>query len=168
MPVRRANLRSVKPKPDALPQEQQPITLRVNTLLGGVFYRAGEPLPVSSDELPEILRPFIVSGDEPDEAEDAIRANYEIGVTYQMDENGRMGRALHRQVARLEAAAEEQEWAEEQLSEPVAPAIAEALQAANEESVGRQIAEARAAASRRDMADEAAASESEENYDIPT
>ena len=168
--VRRANLRSVKPKTE-LPQEpQQPITLRVNTLIKGKFIQAGEPLPGSSDELPEILQPFIVSGDDdqPEEAEGVVRANYEIGATYLVDENGRMGRALSRQIARLEAENALQDFAEEQLSEPLAPAIADALQDQNDAHVARQIAEAQAAAKRADMADEAAVSESEEDYDIPT
>ena len=57
---------------------------------------------------------------------------------------------LHRQVAQLEAAAEEQ------LSEPLPREVAEALQAQNDAHVGKQMAEAESRARRLDQADEAA------------
>ena len=42
----------------------------VNTVFNGAFYKAGDPLPVSSaDDLPEILRPFVVTSNQEPEAE---------------------------------------------------------------------------------------------------
>ena len=147
--------RRVKSKPDTLPEQQQ-ITLSVNTLIDGKFIQAGDPLPVSSDNLPESLKPFVVTDDEP-EPDDESNARFELNTVYAMNSEGRRGRALNRQVAQLEAEAEQQAWAEEQLfSPPLAPEIAEALQAANEESVGRQMAEAEVRARWLDSATEAA------------
>jgi hypothetical protein len=133
--------------------EQQPIILSVNTVIDGVFYRAGDPLPVSAENLPDSLRPFVVTDSEPEPAEES-KANFELGVTYQMTSEGHRGRALGRQAAQLQADAERQ--AEEELSTPLAPEIEEALEDQHEEAVGFQIAEAEIRAKWRDAAHDAA------------
>ena len=149
--------RRVKPKPTELPQEQPPIKLSVNTVLDSKFIPAGELLPVSSaDDLPESLKPFVVvpGGDEP-EVEEQAPANYELGVTYQVNSDGRLGRVIARQVAQMEEENELRDYIEERLSAELPREVSEALQAASEESVSRQMAEAESRARRADMADEA-------------
>ena len=73
-----------------------------------------------------------------------------------MDENGRRGRAITRQVAQMETENALRDWAEEQLSEPLPPEIGEAVQAQYDQHIGKQMAQAEAEARRRDQAAEAA------------
>ena len=90
----------MKSKPDTLPeQQQQSIRLSVKTFIDGKFIQAGDPLPVSSDNLPESLRPFVATNDEPFDEEP--NAAFELGVTYQMTSEGRMGLTLNRQLRGL-------------------------------------------------------------------
>ena len=161
------NLRPVKPKPTELPQ-QQPIKLSVNTLIDGKFIQAGEPLPVSSDNVPPSLQPFVVtSGDEP-EAEEEVRANYELGVTYQMTESGQRGRALSRQLPNsnerptIEIGSKSNSRPRFGPTSPT-PSKTRMLNV----SAGRW-QKPRHAAKWRDQAHEAAESGGEENYDIST
>jgi hypothetical protein len=104
----------------AISTQQQPITLKVNALVDGVHYKAGDTLPFTAvDELPAALKPFVVTGDEPEPNEAvADQANFQLGVTYQLDTEGRRLRALNRQVATLQAQAAEEAWNEEQFSAP--------------------------------------------------
>ena len=108
------------------------------------------------------MRAFVVTDDDEPEAEEEGRANYELGVVYQMTESGHRGRALTRQVAELEREAENQAWVEEQLSAPLRPDIAEAFEDQNAQRVGRQMAEAETRARWIDAASEAAESGGEE------
>ena len=154
--------RRVKPKPAELPPEQQPITpitLSVNTVLDGKFILAGDPLPVSSaDDLPESLKPFAVTtaNDEPEEADDVARANYQLGVVYQVNSDGRLGRALRRQADRLEEENALRDWAEERLSEPLPREVADALQDQHDQHIGASKAKAQYVAEERDQAQEVA------------
>ena len=77
---------------------------------GSRFFSAGEPTPYRSlDEVPPNLQPFVVTDDDEPEAEVEGRANYELGVVYAMNEDGRTrGRAISRQVAQLEIENENQ------------------------------------------------------------
>ena len=102
---------------------------------------------------------MVTSDDEP-EAEVEGQANFTLGVVYQMTESGQRGRALSRQVAELEREADQRDWVEEQLSVPLRPDVADALEDQNAQRVGRAMAEAAAVAKRRDQASEAAAAES--------
>ena len=79
-------------------------------------------------------------------------AIFEMGVVYQMTSEGRQGRALRRQAAELESAAEQQDWAEEQFSTPLPTGAVEALQ--NDEHVGRAMAQAEVAAKWLDQAND--------------
>ena len=109
------------------------------------FFVAGEPSPYYDiSEVPDHLRAFVVTGDEP-EAEEEGRSNFTLGVTYQMTESGHRGRALSRQVAELEREADHRDWVEEQLSAPLRPDIAAVLEDQNAQRVGRQMAEAETA-----------------------
>jgi hypothetical protein len=153
----------VKPKPPDS-QTAPAIKFKVNVIVpvadapgGSLFFSAGEPSPYRSlDEVPPNLQPFVVTDDDEPEAEIEGRANYELSVVYQMTEGGRRGRAISRQVTELERSAENQAWAEEQLSIPLRPEIADALEDQNAQRVGRQMAEAEARARWRDAASEAA------------
>ena len=116
----------MKSKPTELPQQQEPIpiTLSVNTLLDGKFIPAGDPLPVSSsDDLPESLKPFVVTSDDEPEAEEEGTANYQLNVVYQVNSDGRLGRVLSRQIDRMEEENALRDYAEEQLSAPLAPRL---------------------------------------------
>jgi hypothetical protein len=152
----------VKSKPDTLPQ--QPIVFTVNVIApapdapgGSRFFVAGEPTPyLSLDEVPPNLQPFSVSADDEPEAEVEGRANFELNTVYQLNSDGRLGRALSRQAAQLETENALRDWAEEQLNTPLAPEVADALQAQNDARVGRQMAEAESRARWRDTASEAA------------
>ena len=171
----------MKPKPPdsqtaPSPAEKKPLVFKVNIVApvadapgGSLFFSAGTASPYHDiSEVPKNLRPFVVTDDDEPEAEVEGRANYELGVVYAMTEDGRRGHVISRQIAELEREADQRDWVEEQLSTPLRPDIADALEDQNAQRVGRQMAEAEAAAKRRDQASEAAAAESggEENYDI--
>ena len=70
---------------------------------------------------------------EEDESEsEESNARYELNTTYRLTSAGRQGRAIHRQVAELEAEAEQQAWAEDVLSEQqLRSDIADALEDQN-------------------------------------
>ena len=104
---------------------------------------------------------MVTSDDEPEAAVEG-QANFTLGVVYAMTEDGRRGRKLTRQVAELEREAEHRDWVEEQLSTPLRPDIADALEDQNAQRVGRQMAEAETRARWIDAASEAAESGGEE------
>jgi len=148
--------------PKQAPELPAPIRLSDNTIWEGKFYNAGDPLPVASvEELTPNLRPLVVTGDPEAEAEEpnVARGSYQTGVIYEMTEDGRLGRALRRnvqrQVAQLEAENERQDWIEAEASGPELPAsVAEDLQAEHENAVA--FAKAQMAADAR-MSDEVSA-----------
>jgi hypothetical protein len=134
-PARRANLStkssiSMKSKSTELPQEQQPIKFKVN-----IIAPAGDA-PGGA----RFVRAFIVGDDAEPEPELENRANFELGTVYMMTEDNRRGRVLSRQIDRMEEENALRDWAEERLSEELPREVADALQAANDESVGRQMA----------------------------
>ena len=90
------------------------ITLTTNTILNGRFYVAGAVLPVARiEDLPEPLQPLVVTGEpEADEEADQPRGSFDLNTPYLLTSDGRLGRAVRRQVAELEAAAEQEEWLE--------------------------------------------------------
>ena len=159
---------SMKPKPTELPPEK--LVFRVNIIApsdgapgGSRFFPAGEPSPYNDiSAVPDHLRAFVVTGDDEPEAEVEGQANFTLGVTYQMTESGQRGRALSRQVAELEREADQRDWLEEQLSTPLRPDIAAAVEDQNAQRVGRQMAEAETRARWIDAASEAAESGGEE------
>jgi hypothetical protein len=143
-----------------------PISISTNTIIGNKFYTAGEPLPFARvEDLPENLRPLVVSNEPEPEEPNVARANFQTGVLYEVTDDNRLGRALRRnvqrQVAELEAAAEEDEWVEEQLDAPLPPQIAESLQEAHEDAVAFAKAQLAADAARSDAASDAAATAAE-------
>ena len=141
------------------------IRISTNTILNGRFFNAGEPLPVERiEDLPENLRPLVVTGEPEAEAEEPNkpRGSFETGVIYEMTDDGRLGRALRRnvqrQVAELEAENEREEWIEaEAASAELPPTIAESLQAEHENSVALAAAQLAADANRADAVSDAAA-----------
>ena len=140
----------------------EPIRISTNTILNGKFYTAGDPLPVErAEDLPEILRPLVVSRElEPEEPGEA-RANFQMGEIYRVTDDNRLGRRLQRQVAQMEAATEEQDWIEEQLDAPLPEEVASALQDSYESDVARQAAQAGADARRADELADSVAAEAE-------
>ena len=83
------------------------------------------------------------------------RGSFEMGVAYEMTQDGRLGRAhgrsVERQVAALQAAAQEQEWIEEESDRPLPEEVARDLQASYQDSVAQQAAEMAADANRADQ-----------------
>ncbi len=136
------------------------ITLTTNTILNGRFYVAGAVLPVARiEDLPEPLQPLVVTGEpEADEEADQPRGSFDLNTPYLLTSDGRLGRAVRRQVAELEAAAEQEEWLEEQMDSPLPPEIAADLEDEHHKHVGLQAAQLGAAARMSDdIADGAAA-----------
>jgi hypothetical protein len=86
----------------------------VNTVVDGKLIPADDPLPFAADNVPPSLQLFVVTDDEPELEES--NACFELNTVYQVNSESRIGRALSRQVAQLEAEAERQDWAEGQLS----------------------------------------------------
>ena len=80
-----------------------------------------------------------------------------MGEIYRVTDDNRLGRRLQRQVAQMEAEAEEADWIEEQLDAPLPPEIAQSLQEDHENAVALAKAQAAADARRSDEAADAAA-----------
>ena len=80
-------------------------------------------------------------------------AIFEMGVVYQMTSEGRQGRALRRQAAEVESAAEQQDWAEKQLATPLPTGAVESLPRMTSTS-GRAMAQAEVAAKWLDQAND--------------
>lgn len=146
--------------PTSQPEAPRPITLSTNTILGNKFYNRGDPLPVERvEDLPEQLRPLVVTGEpEADQEPGEVHGSYDLNTVYRVTDDDRLGRRLQRQAAKLEAAAEEQEWIEEEADAPLPPEVAEALQDTHAADVARQAAQAGAVArAADDIADAVAA-----------
>jgi hypothetical protein len=152
-----------------MPKANEPpaiVRISTNTILGNRFFNAYEPLPVASvEDLPENLRPLVVTSEPEAEEPNVARGSFQTGVIYEMTEDGRLGRIhkrkVERQVAELEAAAQEDEWIEEQLDAPLPPEIAESLQEEHEDAVALAKAQLAADARRSDEASDAAATAAE-------
>ena len=156
--------------PMATPQTEPPALIRIsdNTIIDGKFYVRGEPLPFTRvEDLPPNLQPLVVTG-EPEEPEEpnVARGSYQTGIVYEMTEDGRLGRALRRnvqrQIAQLEAENERAEWIEAEASGPeLPPSIAEDLQAEHENAIALAKAQMAANARRSDEVSDAAAAAAE-------
>ena len=129
-------------------QTAGPVRLSVNTVVDGRWFAAGEALPYASEAgLPAVLKPFIASGAEllPDPSDRDIY----------------LSNQARRQARRLEAIAEEKEWAEQQASEPLPPDVAAALQDSHDRYIGEALAQAKHNQSAIDNAHEAIAAAAE-------
>jgi hypothetical protein len=74
-----------------------PIRISTNTILEGKFYTAGEPLPFACvADMPDNLRPLVVTEPEAEEEPNEPRGSFQTGVIYEMTDDGRLGRALRR------------------------------------------------------------------------
>ena len=140
----------------------RPITLSTNCIFEGRFFPRGEPLPVASvADLPENLQKVVAPSEPEAEEPNEPRGSFQTGVIYEMTDDGRIGRALRRnvqrQVAELEAAAQEDDWIEEQMDAPLPPEIAQGLQEEHENSVAFAAAQLEADANRADDIADAAA-----------
>ena len=138
------------------PEEKQPLQFTVNAVLpvagapgGSKFFAAGSPTPYTElSEAPPNLRAFAVTGPSetvvPDEGlpDEPLNACFQLGVTYQITEDGLLGRALSRQAAAMKADNALQDFAAEQLSEPLAPEIAAALEDQHSAHITKAIAQA--------------------------
>ena len=123
-----------------------------NAIFGGKWYTAGEAIP--NDIVPPALRKYEATEEEQtDDEPKEINLARKYGQTYSVDSAGRMGRPVRRQVAEMQAANAEQEWAEEQASAELDQSVKDALAQAQEQykaSVDQQIANAKIAAERSD------------------
>jgi hypothetical protein len=153
-----------------MPKQTEPpaptVRLTTNCILNGRFFNRGEPLPVASvADLPPNLQKVVAITEPEAEEPNEPRGSFQTGVIYEMTDDGRIGRALRRnvqrQVAELEAAAQEDDWIEEQLDAPLPPEIAQGLQEEHENSVAFAKAQLAADANRSDEASDAAAAAAE-------
>ena len=148
-----------------MPKQPKPrprrLRLSCNTILDGRFINAGDRLPVERGaDLPEVLRPLVVTGEpEPEEPNEA-GGFFDLNTPYRVTDDNRLGRRVQRQISEMEAAAQEQEWIEEQMDAPLPPRIAETLQQAHQSHVGLQAAQAAALARAADAVADAAAAAS--------
>lgn len=97
----------------ATPQTE-PLRLSTNCIINGQFVVAGDPLPVAAEDLPETLKPLVMTGEPEPEEENTPRGSFETGVVYELTSDGRLGRAVRRQAAELEAENEREEWLEQE------------------------------------------------------
>ena len=124
------------------------IRLSTNCIWEGKFYNRGEPLPVASvADLPENLQK-VVAPSEPEAEEPAneARGSFELGVLYELTDDGRLGRThrrrVERQLAQLQAEADYQEALEEEAAADELPLeVAESLQEAHQSHVALQTAQ---------------------------
>jgi len=140
------------------------ILLTVNAVINGGWFGAGTPIPFETpEEVPEPLRPFIVSEPEAPEEPEEYRGDYQPNTVYLMNPAGPGGRAL-REVAQLAGAAAEQEAAEEaaQAAAHLDEETAQILQADHDAAVAFQIKAAEVAQAQRDAPVIAAQRELEE------
>jgi hypothetical protein len=151
--------------PTEQPEARQPIRLSENCIINSQFVVAGHPLPVASvEELPSNLQALVVTGEPEPEEPGETRGNYDLNTVYRVTDDDRLGKRLQRQAAKLEAAAEEQDWIEEQMDAPLPPEVAEALEAAHGSDIAKQAAQAAAEAERADAISDAVA----ESLEPPT
>ena len=143
------------------------VRIRTNTILGNRFFNAGEPLPVASvEDLPENLRPLVVTSEPEAEEPNEPRGNFQLNTIYEVTDDNKLGRTLRRQVERqvaeLEAENQREEWVEDAVNAgELPPEVAESLQEAHESHIGLQKAQLEADASRSDEASDAAATAAE-------
>jgi hypothetical protein len=142
-----------------MPKTTAPPTLvRIsdNTIIDGKFYARGEALPFDrAEDLPENLRPLVVTGEPEAEEPSQPRGSFQLNTPYGVDEDGRLTRALRRkvdrEVAELEAKNAENEWLEEQVAtSELSPELAAALQEEHDAAIGHAKAQAAADANRSD------------------
>jgi hypothetical protein len=113
-----------------------PIRISDNTIINGKWYNRGEALPFErAEDLPENLRPLVVTDDPEAEEENAPRGSFELNAIYQITSDGRLGRRIQRQISEMEAAEAREEWIEEQVNAELPPEIAAALQEEHENAV---------------------------------
>ena len=89
-----------------------------------------------------------MSREEPD---DQPRGSFEPNVAYHVTSEGRLGRQVHRQIAQMEAQEEEEQWLEDEATQPLPEDVARDLQDAHEAHVAQQAAQAAADARRADQ-----------------
>jgi len=145
-----------------------PSTLSVNAIFAvrgtSRFVHAGIPLDAETlSAMPPNIQRYLVPAESESESDQEPVASFQLGKVYSVDRNDRLRqRQVARQATEQAAAAQFQDAMEahlqEQLENPdqTTAAAMEQIQDQHEAVVGRQIAEAAAAAKRREMDDEAA------------
>ena len=111
--------------------------LFANAVIEGKFYRFGEELPFTVENLPQTLKPFLLD-DSQVENKGPARANFEPGQVY--TEGVILTRTGAAQASRLQAMAEHEDWAKEVASEPLSPEIEKALQSEHDLRIGKALA----------------------------
>jgi hypothetical protein len=141
--------------------DMKTITLTCNTILKGKWYNAGEPIERSL--VPPNLRPYEAK-EEKESAEPKkinLRRNY--NQPYSVDADGFLRSPVRRQIAEMQAEAEEKDAIEEEIAEaPLNETVAAALEEARDADVHRQIANAKVAAEHMDQVEDAVRPEQDE------
>jgi hypothetical protein len=138
-----------------------------NAIIAGRYYTAGVDIP--DGIIPRGLRKYEAPDEDDQEQDkpDEVDLMRKYNQPYSVDpETGRMGRAVGRQIAELQAANFEQEDAEDQASAEPDSVTAEALAQAREDwsaDVSQQIANARISAENDEAAKDAVRAEHDKN-----
>ena len=131
------------------------IRLIHNAIIGGKFYVAGDPIP--REIVPPAIRKYEVI-DEEVTGTGSISLSRKYGQVYSVDDEGRIARPIRRQMAEMEAANSEQEYAEDIASEEPDQSVQDAIDEARERysaDVERQKLNAQVAAEHADEAKDA-------------
>jgi hypothetical protein len=137
-------------------------TFPVSFISEGKFFEFGKPIE-DADIRPFMLRYVAKEMRQPKTKEVNLRRQY--GQPYSVDSDGRMGHPVGRQIAEMEVANAEQEFAEDIASEPPDQSVHDALEQAQEEysaDIERQKLNARVAVERADEMNDAVRQEQDE------
>jgi hypothetical protein len=112
-------------------QPPEPIRLSVASIVAGQYIGIGEPTPfMTESDVPQNLKPYI----------GGIRNEM---LPHPSDRDIYLSPQTRRQARRLEATAEEKDWAEQVASEPLREDVAAALPASHDIAIGKALAQAK-------------------------
>jgi hypothetical protein len=97
--------------------KQQAVQIRLSTaaIVDGKYFAAGTVLPFEKEaDVPPNLKEHILTGEPEDGALGEPTASFQPNTLYQLTSDGRMGRAVLRQAAQVNAGLQEQAWCEAQ------------------------------------------------------
>ena len=136
----------------------------MNAIFNGRFVFAGTVLDQPTlATLPATFKKYLVPAESESDQPEQIATNFQLNTSYRVGREGRLlQRNLERQATEQASAAQFQDAVEEQLQDSLenpdqtTAAALEEVQYAHESAVAKQVAEAQAAARRREMDEEAA------------